>query len=74
MSDKIAKLPSIANSIITNQGVTPFAPPEQYDWYAPGVGFIRQIIKETREMIINKSGYLRGGSEEITVQLESFKK
>ena len=47
---------------------------ECYDWYAPGVGLIREIIKETREMIKNGSGYLAEGSLVITVQLESFKK
>ncbi len=38
---------------------------EIYDWYAPGVGLIKEIIKDTSDNV---------GSSETTMQLESFKK
>lgn len=40
---------------------------EHYDWYAPGVGKIKSIVKE-------KSNHLMVGSGEMTMQLETFKK
>jgi len=41
---------------------------EHYDWYAPGIGMIKSIEKESSNNIA--AGY--GG--EVTLQLESFKK
>ena len=41
---------------------------EHYDWYAPGIGMIKSIVKESSNNIA--AGY--GG--EATLQLESFKK
>lgn len=40
---------------------------EYYDWFAPGVGLIKQIIKSTSD-----NSYV--GFSETTMQLESFKK
>lgn len=40
---------------------------EHYDWFAPRIGMIKSIIKES-------SNHMMVGSGEITLQLESFKK
>jgi hypothetical protein len=40
---------------------------EHYDWFAPGIGMIKSIVKES-------SNHMMVGSGEVTFQLESFKK
>lgn len=40
---------------------------EQHDWFAPGIGLIKTIVKE-------KSNNLMLGSGEVSIQLESFTK
>lgn len=44
---------------------------EYYNWYAPGVGHVRSIMKEKSDKFLMGDGV---GPEVVTFQLESFKK